>query len=355
VRARRPAHRHRSRKNSAATPIGKAGGRITRNVSVAASTINGATLNGIEPTAETTNSRDRMNSPRVSRSLPLYLGLFFLGLLLTGGCMGPRQTRHASSVVSYLYPGQKTPLAPTSIPVLRLPLRVGIAFVPAGSGAQANYFGVDGISEMQKSALLQRVAGEFKGREYIESIEIIPSTYLRPGGGFDNLDQVRGLLNVDVVALVAYDQVQFTNENLLSLSYWTIVGAYIFHGNKNETHTLMEAAVYDIPSRHLLFRAPGGSQVQANAAGMYVQEKLREDRAKGFDAATIELTANLKSQLEEFRERIKRAPGEVTLEHKPGYTGGGPFGGMFVGLLATLGLARAIWRRTFCGSLDRLA
>lgn len=70
---------------------------------------------------------------------------------------------------------------------------------------------------------MERVAAEFKGRDYIQSIEIIPTSYLRPAGGFANLNQVRSLLGVDVIALVAYDQAQFTNENILSLAYWTIV------------------------------------------------------------------------------------------------------------------------------------
>ena len=246
------------------------------------------------------------------------------------------KTSRSSSVVGYLYPNQNNPLPPTSIPVLRLPLRVGIAFVPASNNEE------QGISEMQKAVLMQRVADEFKGRDYIQSIEIIPATYLRPAGGFDNLDQVRNLLNVDVVALVAYDQVQFTKENLLSLSYWTIVGAYIFEGNKNDTQTLVEAAVYDIASRHLLFRAPGVSRVQAGVAGIYVDQGLRGDSGKGLDLAIANLIPNLKTQLEEFRERIKRSPGEVQIEHRPGYSGGGELGGVFVAALVLLGLAR--WR-----------
>ena len=245
--------------------------------------------------------------------------LILLGsALLLSGCFstrGPRKTERSSSVVNYLYPDQANPLPPTSIPVLRLPLRVGIAFVPGKSD----------ISEQQKTVLLERVAAEFKGRDYIQSIELVPSTYLRAGGGFVNLNQVRALLGVDVIALVAYDQVQFTSNNLLSLSYWTIVGAYIFSGNKNDTQTLMEAAVYDIPSRHLLFRAPGASRVEAGVAAAYVQQRLRADSTAGFNAATTELIANLKLQLESFRERVKNAPGEVRIEHRPGYTGGGSY------------------------------
>jgi len=268
--------------------------------------------------------------------LLLGLAAFLAGGCFSSGPRGPRKTQRSSSVVAYLYPNQANPLPPTSIPVLRLPLRVGIAFVP----------GVSDISEQQKTVLLARVAAEFKGLDYIQSIEIVPSTYLRAGGGFDNLNQVRSLLGVDVIGLVAYDQVQFTNTNFLSLSYWTIVGAYIFHGNKNDTQTLMEAAVYDIAGRHLLFRAPGASRVEAGAAAVYVPQQLRADSASGFDAATTELIANLKLQLASFRERVKNSPGEVKIEHKPGYTGGGSVGGGFAAALGLLLLARAVRRRS---------
>ena len=276
------------------------------------------------------------------------VGLAVSGVVLLAGCTAfwgnTRKTERSSSVVNYLYPGEVNPLPPTEVPVLRLPLRVGIAFVPAGNAR--NDYRPGGISEVQKTALMERVAAEFKGRDYIQSIEIVPTSYLRPAGGFDNLNQVRSLLNVDVIALVAYDQVQFTNTNILSLAYWTIVGAYIFHGNKNDTDTLMEAAVYDIASRHLLFRSPGVSHVEAGAAAVYLEQSKRTDAAKGFDVATDDLIKNLKTQLEDFRERVKKAPGQVArIEHRPGYSGGGAMDGWLVAALAALGLARWRWRR----------
>lgn len=287
-----------------------------------------------------------MNPSRASLSVLAFCALS-AAVLLTSGCLGitgHRKAQRSSSVVSYLYPGKENPLAPTSIPVLRLPLRVGIAFVPA-AGARSDPFGFNsGISEYHKMALMRRVADEFKGRDYIESIQIVPSTYMRPGGGFENLEQIRRMLNIDVIALVAYDQVQFTNENFLSLAYWTIVGAYIVEGNKNDTQTMVEAAVYDIASRHLLFRAPGGSQIKAGSAIVKVEENLRNDAVKGIDQAMTELIANLKTELDGFRERMKQNPGEVQIERRPGYTGSGDFGAGFFVVLALLG-AGAWWRR----------
>lgn len=267
---------------------------------------------------------------------------FVLGLAgctAMSGLYGPRKAERSSSVVGFLYPGKNEPLVIPGVPVLRLPLRVAVAFVPGKGEGRADF------SEAQKAELLKKVAAEFKAYPFIESIQIVPAGYLRPGGGFDNLDQVRGLLGVDIVALLAYDQIQFTDENRLSLAYWTIVGAYFFHGNKNDTHTLMEAVVYDVPSRKLLFRAPGVNLTQANSTFVGLQDRLRTDSVKSFDAATLDLAKNLKGELEAFRERLKRAPEEARIEHKPGYSGGGAVEGWWAGVVLVLLGVGWRWRR----------
>ncbi|OHE88212.1 MAG: rhombotarget lipoprotein [Verrucomicrobia bacterium RIFCSPLOWO2_12_FULL_64_8] len=253
---------------------------------------------------------------------------------------GPRKVDRSSSVVSFLYPNTAEPLITPSVPVLRLPLKVGLAFVPEALTQKAADF-----TEAQKSVLLKRVAAEFKSNNFIESIDIIPATYLRSAGGFANLNQVRGLMGVDVMVLVAYDQMQFTDQNKLSLAYWTIVGAYVIHGNKNDTHTLMEAVVYDIPSRKLLFRAPGVSNLSASSTAVEVRDRLRRDSAKGFDEATDDLIKNLQTELAAFKEQIKVAPGGVQIEHKAGYGGSGGLEAWFAGMLATLGFLRCVTRR----------
>lgn len=315
-------------------------------MAVAGSTISGATLKSVVRLRGVTNAARRMNSSSFRRKFSGFVLVLGAALVFCAGCVSHRQRKkaeRATSVVTYLYPNQANPLPPTTIPVLRLPLRVGVAFVPSGNVHQ-EYGANAPITELQKNALMQRVAAEFKGREYIQKIEIIPTSYLRPGGGFENLNQLRSMFGIDVIGLVAYDQVQFTNHNVLSLTYWTIAGAYLFHGNQNDTQTLMETAVYDIESRHLLFRAPGGSRVKAGAAAVYLPQRLRADSGKGFDDATTELIVNLKTQLEEFRTRVKESPGEVKIEHKPGYTGAGSMDGAFAAVLAGLG-AVYWWRR----------
>lgn len=237
------------------------------------------------------------------------------------GC-GARHTHYNSSAVQFLYPEKQEKQTP-QIPALSLPLKVGIAFVPETSGGSTYYSQRNTFTENDKMKLLQEISEHFKQYEFVHSIEIIPSAYLRPKGGFTNLDQIRTMYGIDVIALVSYDQHQFTDEDALSLSYWTIVGAYIVPGEKNDTHTMVDAVVYDIKSRKLLFRAPGVSLIKGTATPVNVSKKLREDSVEGFRLASQDLIVNLDTQLQLFKEKAKDMPEEYKITNKPGYTGGG--------------------------------
>ncbi len=267
-------------------------------------------------------------------------------ILLTLSCLfaacahmwGRNKSQRSSSIAEYLYPEKEAPLITPSMPVLNLPLRVGIAFVPTV------FPGQQGISEMQKKEVLERVAAKFKDQVFIKTIETIPTSYFRSRGSFANLKQVSRMFSLDVIVLLSYDQVQFTGDNLLSLSYWTIVGAYVFNGNKNDTQTLVEAAVYDIRSESLLFRAPGSSRVESNSSGIKTNEKQRSDAAKSMTLATDDLVANLDVELESFKKRVKEGNANVKIEHREGYTGGGSLGVLFALVFAAVGIASQ-WKR----------
>jgi rhombotail lipoprotein len=276
------------------------------------------------------------------RLIALALLVLVLAFLCTGCATWYNRSRHeANSVVQFLYPDQGQPFIQPQIPTLRLPLRVGVAFVPPAPAKGQAWRPATLISETQKTILLRRVAAEFKALPFVQSIEIVPTTYLRPGGGFDNLDQLRGLMGIDVVALVSYDQAQNTSDTPWSFSYWTIVGAYFVPAQKNDTHTLMEAVVYDIPSRSLLFRAPGVSMVNGHSTPIRTDAELRADSARSLDEAVKDLTVNLQQELELFKVRAKEEPQSIHIEHKPGFSLAGAIDGWFVlglALLATGGL-----------------
>lgn len=259
----------------------------------------------------------------------------FCVVLLAGGCAGlveGKKSRQTSSVVDFLYPKKSDVVEKPAIPELTLPLNVGIAFVPSAGGR----FSENRLDTNQKQALMERIAEDFKKFDFIKNIELIPTEYLRPGGSFDNLEQVRTMYGVDVVTLLAYDQVQYTDEGFVSLTYWTIVGAYVFKGEKNDTSTMIDATVYDIASRKMLFRAPGTSQVKGSATFVNQSEELRKDSQEGFRVATDNLVVNLQAELERFKKKIKERPETAKVVKSSGYTGGGFTGGGFTLLFLLL-------------------
>ncbi len=267
-------------------------------------------------------------------------------LFMLTGCTtwwGNRRHHEASSVVQFLYPDKNLPFVQPQIPTLRLPLRVGVAFVP--SGTRGGYLPATGLDETQKTDLLRKVSAQFKTLPFVQSIEIIPATYLRPGGGFENLDQLRAMMGIDVIALIAYDQTQTSDATEATLAYWTIVGAYIVEGQRNSTHTLMEAVVYDIPSRSLLFRAPGTSSIKNHATLVRNDYELRKAALQSFDAASAQMTTALAQELELFKVRAREEPHAIRIEHKAGYTGGGALDGTFAAILALLAGAAVIRSR----------
>jgi rhombotail lipoprotein len=227
--------------------------------------------------------------------------------------------KHAGSMVDYLYPDAKEPpqMQPT-VTYLRPPVRVGIAFVPSEG------YGSD-IPEADRTRLLERLKAAFAKYEFIGNIEIIPTQYLRSKGGFGNLEQVARMFNVDVVALVSYDQIQFNDSNALSFLYWTIIGAYVVHGDQYDIQTMLDASVFDVSTHKLLFRAPGTSQIKGSASMSGFNEKSRAARIEGYNTAVDDLIPRLQTELQGFRERIKNDAG-FKIENRPGYRGGGDLG-----------------------------
>ncbi|HXH73062.1 MAG TPA: rhombotarget lipoprotein [Mariprofundaceae bacterium] len=247
------------------------------------------------------------------------------------GMWGPAYKQHeASSVVDYLYPKSSEPPSQEPVTHLRLPVRVGIAFVPSSGHGDSS------LSEESKIKLLNRAKMVFEKYPYIDKIEVIPSAYLRAAGGFDNLEQVGRMFGIEVIALISYDQIQFDDPNKLSLLYWTIVGAYVIKGDQHDTQTMVDASVFDIASRKMLFRAPGVSTIKGSTTMVNYQEEARMARQKGYEDAVAKMLPNLEQELLAFKERIKQNR-SVQIEHKPGYKGGGSlgwFGLLMAGMIA---------------------
>lgn len=263
------------------------------------------------------------------------LAIAWVALLLTGcstmwDWSGGARSGASSSLVDYLYPdGQEPPDVEQTIPYLELPLRVGIGFVPGQSG-----YGT--ISEATKMQLLEKVKAEFIDREYISHIEVIPDTYLRSSSGVIGMQQVARLYDVDVMALVSYDQVAVSEENPTGLLYWTIVGAYLIKATSNEVQTFVDTAVFDVDTARLLFRAPGAHTMSDRSTLVEAGEVVRKAKDESISVAMEEMTGNLAVELDRFQARVKEDPGVANTQWKPGY-GGGALGWLTLVLLALAG------------------
>jgi len=287
--------------------------------------------------------------------------------LLAGGLSAcatgyPRQTR--SSALEYLYPRGASPAPPADV-TLRTPLRIGIAFAPAPR------FANERISATDKQELLEKVAAAFRGRPGIGGVEVIPANHLTArepvppaaatvaatigSTGFDELDRLKAAFGIDLMALVSYDQAQFSETGKSSWAYWTIVGLYVVKGEKNGTETMLDAVVYDIASRTLLFNAAGQSRIAGSATPIDVERALRLASDAGFKQATDDLIVKLGVALETFQKQAAtgtvRGPGTPAIallgaDGKPvggGEDTSGAFGaaeGIAILVLALLALRR---------------
>ena len=228
-------------------------------------------------------------------------------ILSAAACVYGRPMAVKSSALDFLYPTAAPAAAEPSDVELDLPLRVGVAFAPGQAGID------DPFTEVQKQVLLARIEAAFETSEFVQSIDVIPSHYLSPGGSFANLDRLATAFGIDLIGLVSYDQRQFSETTGKSWTYLTVLGAYVVKGEKNETRTVMDAVIYDIESRSLLFRAAGSHSETGSATLNSVNRRLREASESGFDNSTDRLIENLDAALVDFREQVKsgsvRGPG----------------------------------------------
>lgn len=242
----------------------------------------------------------------------------------------------SSSLVDYLYPGGEVPPKhDKEIPHLDLPLRVGLAFVPAKSN------NVRGLSEAHKTELLNNVKKSFAGRDFIKEIMIIPDTYLRSARGFDGVDQIGRLYGLDIMALVSYDQVVHADDTKASILYWTIVGSYFIKGSVNDVQTFVDTAIFDIKTHKLLFRAPGINKIESTSTLINSAEAMRKSQEESFALAMDDMTQNLDMELKIFKSRVHEEK-IATVTYKPGFFsgGGGTFGMYGILLLLALLIAK---------------
>ena len=248
-----------------------------------------------------------------------------IALLLLVGCATPETVERRSSLASYL--GTKpasTGEAPAGPARLQLPLRLGIAFVPADAGQRSGSMNATAPANLMNAAqeqeLHKQVADLFGQKPWAMSFKIIPALYLAKGGGFEDLEQVARSFGVDVVALVSVDQVQFSSPRWYAWTYWTLVGAYMIKGDKNDTTTLVDAAVYHVPSRTFLFRAGGVGTVKGSSTWSNREDAFRQQSRESLALAMANLSTSLDQGVAGFKQDLlKGARKDVLLLDKDGH------------------------------------
>jgi rhombotail lipoprotein len=255
--------------------------------------------------------------------------------VLVDGQQGQRQSHNSSSLVEFLYPDGHIPPAENQIPELRVPLRVGLAFLPTQNGA--------GPTAAQRDELLEQIRQRFASRKFVTEIVTIPDYYLRNSRGFDGLQGVQRLYSVDVMALVSYDQVEHMDENDWSLGYLTIVGAYVLKGSHHDVASLVDLAVVDPVTRSLILRAGGTDSRNRNSTLVDQPRAARESNAASFGAATTQMIDNFDVSLTRFEADVRAGKANIRVakrESGVGGGGGGSFAPLSLGLLALLVVAR---------------
>lgn len=250
----------------------------------------------------------------------LIVAIALTGLLLSG-CVafcGYCAGRHSSSssLVGFLYPDGHAPPAADTIPQLHVPLRVGLAFLPPANATD------DAPDAVLREQLLERVRRRFSDRRFVSEIVVIPDYYLSTQRGFAGLEGVQRLYQVDLLALVSYDQVAHQDVNEWSLGYLTIVGMAYLKGNRYDVSTLVDLAVVDPATRALVLRAGGVSVRHLNTTLIDAGRRSRETYAAGFSDAADQMIEHFDTALTAFEGEVRAGRANVRIVHKDGTQGG---------------------------------
>jgi rhombotail lipoprotein len=267
----------------------------------------------------------------VAAALTLLLG--GCGILSGNECLFHCGEQRAAStpLVQFLYgDGRRVPDKDAAV-TLRLPIRVGLAFLP-GRGANPDA----GPTPIERERILGSIRASFSDLPYVSEIVPVPSSYFDAArdDGMRQLEQLARLQNLDLVALICWDQRTQVSENRRSFAYLTIVGALLVKGNHNETQTIVDLAVIEPVRGSLVLRAGGVSSTATTVTAIDQPGKLRKQQRVGFDQATDALIANFRTELTDFESRVRAGTADVKVVKQA--RGGGGSGSLDPGLLAML-------------------
>ena len=249
------------------------------------------------------------------------------------------QHRSSSSLVEYLYPEGQIPPSQNSIPQLRLPLRIGLGFLPRSVSDTGST-----LDAAQREQLLERIRTHFQARPFIADITLVPDYYLSQTRGFASLESVQRLYGFDLLALVSYDQVDHQEDSRWSLGYLTIVGAYVLPGTRQDISSLIDLAVVDPSTRSLVLRAGGADTRSRQSTLIDAGRNARIEGNRSFVAATDQTIEHLDTALTTFEQQVRTGKARVQIVARSG-GGGGAFDPLWALVLLPLALISVQRRR----------
>jgi rhombotail lipoprotein len=295
---------------------------------------------------------------RLLAAASLALALSGCGILSGNECLFRCGEKRASStpLVQFLYGDDQRVPKRDEVVTLQLPIRVGLAFLPSRTGNPD-----EGPTPIERERILNAIRASFSDLPYVSEIVPVPAYYfdMARADGMWQLEQLSRLQNLDLMALISYDQRTQVSENRRSFAYLTIVGALVVKGNHNETQTIIDLAVVEPVRRSLVLRAGGVSSTANTVTAIDQPGKLRKQQRVGFDQATDQLIGNFRTELTDFESRVRAGTADVKVVCQQRGGGGGSLDltllALLVGCLATTAMVR--WhfhgRRCFSGVLRR--
>ena len=258
------------------------------------------------------------------------------------------QHRSSSSLVEYLYPDGQLP-PENAIPQLRLPLRIGLGFLPRSGGDTGAT-----LDAARREQLLERIRKHFQDRPFVAEISVVPDYYLSQNRGFASLEAVQRLYGLDLLALVSYDQVSHQDDNRWSLGYLTVVGMYMLPGTHQDVSSLIDLAVVDPTTHSLVLRAGGVDTRTGQSRLVDVARDARIEGNRSFTAATDQMIGHLDTALTSFEQDVRSGKARVQVVQRSGAGGGGSCDAFWLIVLLPCALLSAFGRgRTVCAAKSR--
>lgn len=229
--------------------------------------------------------RIKPGSTFVSRRWPALLGALGLSLLLASAASAtPIVT---SSLKSLVLPHTDTARIIEPLPAqLQPPLGVGVALTPPINPVGTVYY-------KDQVNLLQAVADRLSKSRYVSHTEIIPNHYVKRCQNFSCFSAIEKQFDVQAIALVSYDQIQFRADDHATRQLNLLTGKQLFEGRPGEIHTRVNTSIFTTRDQHFLLSA-SGFQVTRTVSG---QPPESNEPALKLKRAQRAMVKNLRRQL----------------------------------------------------------